>query len=316
MPDEWPALLSFTQGEPSTVEWPERCAPLTIKFTVNSAATHVLGGREIVVNPGSYLIINEGTPHVSRIDSMTSFGFGSVFLNREICSQVAASLRQTQERLLDGVQSVQPPRFVERLYPDDQVILPLVRRACISLYNQDDAQLDELLFLIAENLFSVLEQLRAEVSELRFAKESTKAEIYLRLSIARDFMLSNLGNKMRLTEIAEVAGFSPHHFLRVFRDVFGETPHQYLINARLERARSLLLSSKKSIIDISGELGFESASSFSLLYKRRFGASPALDRKGVEHSGESLPLSGYNMNRDLTINGDGNDGHGGSYSPS
>jgi AraC-like DNA-binding protein len=73
--------------------------------------------------------------------------------------------------------------------------------------------------------------------------------------------------------IARAAHASPAHFSRSFRDAFGETPHQYLLTRRMERAKHLLRSSSLSVTEISLEVGFQSLGSFSAAFKRIVGAT-------------------------------------------
>lgn len=79
------------------------------------------------------------------------------------------------------------------------------------------------------------EKVNREIDALNFTKASTRDEIYKRLHIARDYMISNLSQPVSLEPIAVLAGFAPHHFLRLFKEVFGTTAHQYLLALRLEK---------------------------------------------------------------------------------
>jgi len=76
-------------------------------------------------------------------------------------------------------------------------------------------------------------------------------------------------------EIARRAGISPFHFIRRFEQVFGVTPHQLRIRARLERAQHLLARGEHSVTEVCFELGFESLGSFSALFHRRIGEPPS-----------------------------------------
>jgi AraC-like DNA-binding protein len=79
---------------------------------------------------------------------------------------------------------------------------------------------------------------------------------------------------VRLSEVARQACLSPSHFHRRFREVFRETPNQYLQRKRLEHAGRLLERDDFSVTDVCLETGFESVTSFSGLFRRSFGCSP------------------------------------------
>jgi len=109
-----------------------------------------------------------------------------------------------------------------------------------------------------------------------------RIEILERLNLAREFMHSNIDRPISLSQIARNASLSTYHFLRLFKEVFGETPRQYLIRNRLEKARKLLVNTELSVTDISLEIGFESISHFTRLFNRRFGSSPGKFRQSLQ----------------------------------
>jgi AraC-like DNA-binding protein len=76
-------------------------------------------------------------------------------------------------------------------------------------------------------------------------------------------------------EIAREAGMSPFHFIRQFETLFGVTPHQMRIRARLEWAKILLAAGEKSVTEVCMEVGMSSLGSFSDLFLRRVGTAPS-----------------------------------------
>jgi AraC-like DNA-binding protein len=100
----------------------------------------------------------------------------------------------------------------------------------------------------------------------------------LRLFSAHDRLLVAHSSPERLREIARKAGFSPYHFVRLFRTTFGQTPHRVSIASRLRHAQALLLESELPITEICLECGYESLGSFSHLFRREFGQSPSAFR--------------------------------------
>jgi AraC-like DNA-binding protein len=95
---------------------------------------------------------------------------------------------------------------------------------------------------------------------------------------ARDLADSRYGEPLDLRVLAQEAHVSPRHFSRSFRRIFGETPHQYLISRRLERARHLLRTTELSVAEICLEVGFSSVGSFTTTFTRHVGASPTTFR--------------------------------------
>ena len=84
-----------------------------------------------------------------------------------------------------------------------------------------------------------------------------------------------------IAELALELGISPFHFIRQFEALFGTTPHQYRIQARLDRARELLATGRYSVTRVCMEVGFSSLGSFSTLFTRRMGETPSQFRNRV-----------------------------------
>lgn len=92
---------------------------------------------------------------------------------------------------------------------------------------------------------------------------------------ARARLRACAGEPLRIGRLAAESGLSRHHFIRRFKAVFGETPHQVRVRSRLEQAKELLLTSDESITEISLRLGFSSLGTFSARFAREVGMSPS-----------------------------------------
>ena len=108
---------------------------------------------------------------------------------------------------------------------------------------------------------------------------------FTRLCRASDLLRAADDRPLSIREVAAAAGMSPFHFIRRFRAVFGETPHQFRIRARLERAKRLLASSDRSVTDVCMEVGFTSLGSFSDQFARRVGMAPSVYRRAARAGG-------------------------------
>ena len=84
-----------------------------------------------------------------------------------------------------------------------------------------------------------------------------------------------------IREAATAARLSPFQFIRRFKALFGETPHQLRIAARIDRARRLLALTDRAVTDVCLDVGFSSLGSFSALFARRVGRSPSAYRAEV-----------------------------------
>jgi AraC-like DNA-binding protein len=95
---------------------------------------------------------------------------------------------------------------------------------------------------------------------------------------AKDLADERYFDPLDVTDLARAARLSPAHFSREFRRTFGESPHQYLLTRRLERAAALLRTTDRSVADICVAVGLTSVGSFTTSFGRMFGMSPTTYR--------------------------------------
>jgi AraC-like DNA-binding protein len=95
---------------------------------------------------------------------------------------------------------------------------------------------------------------------------------------ARDVVDARYREPLSVAALAGAAHLSPAHFSREFRRAFGETPHQYLLTRRMERAAALLRNTDRSVADICLTVGLRSVGSFTTTFGRTFGLSPTAYR--------------------------------------
>ena len=95
---------------------------------------------------------------------------------------------------------------------------------------------------------------------------------------AKDLIDARYREPLDVRALARAAHLSPAHFSREFRRAFGETPHQYLLTRRLERAAALLRNTDYSVAEICFAVGLQSVGSFTTSFGRALGMSPTAYR--------------------------------------
>ena len=130
----------------------------------------------------------------------------------------------------------------------------------------------------------------------RVETKSYGSEVHERLCRARTFIDECYDLPLDLDEISKQACLSRYHFLRLFRDAFATTPHQYLIHRRIEKAKELLRSRRISVTDVCFEVGFQSLGSFSSLFRRCVGDAPVSYRERELQSLRKVPPCFLYMN--------------------
>jgi AraC-like DNA-binding protein len=95
---------------------------------------------------------------------------------------------------------------------------------------------------------------------------------------AKDLIEARYRDPLDVPTLARAARLSPAHFSREFRRAFGETPHQYLLTRRLERAAALLRNTDGSVAEVCFSVGLSSVGSFTTSFGRTYGMSPTAYR--------------------------------------
>jgi AraC-like DNA-binding protein len=90
----------------------------------------------------------------------------------------------------------------------------------------------------------------------------------------RDYVTAHLGTHVALVDLARIAGFSAHHFMELFKNTFGSTPHRYVLGERVDAARRLLREDGLSISDIALAVGFADQSHFTAIFRKATGTTP------------------------------------------
>lgn len=107
---------------------------------------------------------------------------------------------------------------------------------------------------------------------------------------ARDLADARYAEPLSVADLAAAAGLSPPHFSRAFRQAFGESPHQYLLTRRLERAAALLRTTDWSVTSICFAVGWSSVGSFTTSFHRMHGRAPARYRAAFPPAAAQLRI--------------------------
>ena len=277
----WPNLAFRSHA--SSLYYPQHRGTLSIKCAFGGQEVYEIAGRRAVVDDASYLIVNEGQYYASSIDALAEVESFCIFFQPRFARSVLRSLTTPTHHLLDDPASNEgrPVTFLERLYPHDQRVSPLLQRirAGVAAGNVSPLWLEEQFHGLLQQMMALHGSVIAEVETLPALRPATRWELYQRLSWARDFIEGSYQQPLSLTEIADVACLSPHHFLRLFKQLYRQTPHQYLTGRRLEKARQLLCATDGTVLDICLTVGFSSPSTFTHLFQRHYGLSPSRFRQ-------------------------------------
>lgn len=102
---------------------------------------------------------------------------------------------------------------------------------------------------------------------------------------AKDAMDRDWAHRLDVNDVAAAAGYSPYHFIRLFKQAYGETPGRYLTRRRVERAQDLLHSANLTVSEVCTAVGFESLGSFCTRFKQLTGQTPTAFRDSALRGG-------------------------------
>jgi len=98
---------------------------------------------------------------------------------------------------------------------------------------------------------------------------------------ATERLADDLASDVRLGELAQQCGLSPFHFARAFKSSVGMPPYRYQRHLRIERAKTLLTETNRSVTELAAEVGYESAQSFGRAFRQETGVSPSQYRRAT-----------------------------------
>ena len=260
------------------IYYPTHWGPLSMKCAFGGKEYYQKGGCKYAVSEDNFLLLNEGTEYSSYIEAGESVESLTLNFNINYQSDVARVVLSGNDKLMDNpfADCTRGILVEEKLFKHNDRVSPLVYKIkrLTGNFNDNTDAINETLYFLLEALLLSDAELVKEIKEINAVKLSTKKEMYRRLNEVKDYIDSCFNEDITLEALSKIALMSPFHLLRQFRKNYHTTPHQYLISIRLERAKHSITHSDASLNDICFMTGFRDTSSFSKLFKSRFGLSP------------------------------------------
>lgn len=120
---------------------------------------------------------------------------------------------------------------------------------------------------------------KVDFPELEKNSSPFPSDIPKKIKRTIQYINDHLDRKILLVDLAELSGWNRYHFARVFKKYTNQTPLQYILKARMEKAKTLLETTDHSLLQIAQLTGFESHSHFSQTFRKMFDQSPDAYRK-------------------------------------
>jgi AraC family transcriptional regulator len=243
---------------PSFIYHVSRPAEVTRRIDGCKPEKTLIGPRRITVTPGrpSAWWSHQGNPEILQ-----------VYVHHEVFASAAAAMFEC-----DPARADVSPRFAVQdplLEQLSLAVLSALRDPC----RRDDLYIDSLAQMIAAHLARV----HSNFSDRHSVSAPGISNWKMRR--LREFIEANLDRDLSLAVLAGEAGISSLYLPRAFRNAFGQSPHQYVISRRIERAKDLLRMGELTVAEVSAAAGFSSQSHLSDWFARTVGVTPAAFRR-------------------------------------
>lgn len=256
----------------------------SIKYVTKGVERYSINGKNYPVTEGQYLLTNAFTNGEVIIDSDEYVNGICVELSPELIAEVLAiqfaPANPYPEK--DFFTFLTTAVFFEHTYNADKTKLGKYLQSAMPGLSVESftskLQKAEFFYGLAEKMLDDQYDVYKYFRSFDAVKNSTKKDLLYRLMTGKEWIDNHYTEDLGIQAIASAATMSEYYFLRLFKKIFRCTPHQYLVNLRLQKALELLKCQNESIINIAHACGFTDIYGFSKSFRKRFGKSPTEHR--------------------------------------
>jgi AraC-like DNA-binding protein len=266
----WPGLTLYRFTEPAAPSW-EEIQSLSLGIVAQGSKAVLVDGERYVYDPFHYLVLSRNLHFQAEIlQASAKKPFLSFVLQIE-----PALVRKVAAGIADGPGGALAPAEADGqaepgvVSPLDAELMAVVLRFLHSLDGETDRRMLAPMY-VEEMVYRVLRREQFARMLRIAARQSSGTPISAALSFAR----AHYAEPLTVEDLARQAALSPSAFSRLFREVTGQAPYQFLKEYRLDRARELLLDGRSSVTEASRRVGYSNVSHFIREFRARYGATP------------------------------------------
>ncbi|WP_299366699.1 AraC family transcriptional regulator [Winogradskyella sp.] len=245
----------------------------TIKYVFEGLKHYNYNNQDVEVSKGEYLILNNGSQITTNVIRGTK-GL-SLFLSPRLIEEIYC--------FYSGNRS--PIRFLEIVHGRSNHKIKTLLNQLVDLCNNDqvilEQQKEDVFIQISELIVEEQVAFNESFNNLKITKHDTKRALLKSIIKANDYIQDHFKDPITLDIMSRDIGLSKYYLHRLFKEINGLTPLQYLTKIRLENAKNKLQYSKDSIFEIAIACGFDTISYFSNTFKRHTGLSPSQFRENL-----------------------------------
>lgn len=258
---------------------------LSFHFALNGNEDFIVKKRKLSVFSDSFLTLNSGTSYTNIVDSPYPVQLLSIYFDRQFVEDFSNSWLMKDAWLLEKMNDEQRhDRLIlnETIYPfKGDMKYNIGHLSKLLAHNPNDELLlnEHLYHCLINYHFLYKKEIFERAEKLQFLQKGTRDEIYRRLSLAKEYLYSNYNQNISLQQLASYSFMSVNHLLRMFKQAFDLTPHQFLMRLRLQRAKLYLENTDHPVNEIVTMIGLNCSSSFIELFRQRYAITPSKYRK-------------------------------------
>src|SRR6516162_639988 len=268
----WPGLTIYRFTAPIGPTW-EEIQSLSLCIVAQGRKAVTVDGVTYEYDPFQYLVLNSHLHFQAEIlEATPAKPFLSFVLQidpsvvRQVTSDMLERRTTTFRQHAADNEPADPPAFVSAL---DQELTGAVLRFLRSIETGADRRVLAPMYL-KEMVYRVLQREQyARLLEIAATEAANNP-----VSAVLKYVQEHLTEPLTVADLAEQASLSPSAFAHLFRDVTGRSPHQFVKEMRLDRARELLIDGQFAVARVSKEVGYGSVSHFISEFRARFGLTP------------------------------------------
>jgi AraC-like DNA-binding protein len=252
----------------------------SLKYVVDRCIYYKTGNKEHAVNEGNFLLGCKQPDVSAYFDSKKTVRSICIDICPATVAEAFTVLTAQNDHDLDNYLAgyFKAPEFFEAVCPVNTATFGNKLNDLVTAIKQGQANdhIDKEWFLdlVEKIIFHEYGNYLA-LNGIRSVKLETRKEILRRLKTAKQYMDEEYLHIDEISQAAAVGNMSEFHFFRSFKQAFGNSPYQYLLNKRLELAKELIITGNMTITDVAINCNFPDVFTFSKAFKRHFEISPS-----------------------------------------
>jgi AraC family transcriptional regulator len=248
----------------------------SIKLALQGTIHYKTQQQEYRLNSNNFLLTCR-QPGTVVVDSATMVRGIFIDIQQETIDEAFSVLAATNHCDFDNLQAGYffSPEFFENIYAlKNNSLDKALQQLVYNLTHNTIAPGEETFLSLAEKVVEHELGNYKSLTNLKSVRSATKQELLKRLLQGKDYIDDNFLKTPGIAEIVKHCNMSSFHFFRSFKQAFGCSPYQYIINKRLEHAKTLIRTGE-SFTAIAMQCGFADLFSFSKAFKKFYGSSPS-----------------------------------------